>query len=112
VGVHTGFHGGDHGGRSFIGVRPGPVILGRPPFFHRRPVVVSRTIVVGAPFFYYPPVYAAPVYPPVYQEPPAYIEQGPEVRYYCPDYRDYYPNVATCPSPWMQVLPDAGSYPN
>src|SRR5713101_2609921 len=83
VGVHTGFHGGDHGGRPFIGVRPGPVIVGRPPFFHRRPVVVSSTIVVGPPFFYDPPVYAAPVYTvPAYQDPPAYIEQGSEVLYY------------------------------
>ena len=76
-------------------------------------MVVSSTIVVGPPFFYYPPIYAAPVYPvPAYQEPPVYIEQGSEVLYYCPDYRDYYPNVPTCPSPWMRVLPDAGGYPN
>jgi hypothetical protein len=82
-------------------------------------VVVSSTIVVGAPFFYYPPVYAVPVYPgpvyqeqPVYVEQPAYVEQGSEVRYYCPDYRDYYPNVSSCPSPWMQVLPDGSGYPN
>jgi hypothetical protein len=88
------------------------VIVGRPHFFHRRPVVRS-TIVVAAPFFYYPPVYAAPVYPvPVYQEPPVYVEQSSEVRYYCPDYRDYYPTVATCPSPWLQVLPGASGYPN
>ena len=112
MGMHAGFHGGHNGGRPMVGVRPAPVIVGRPPFFHRHPVVVSSTIVVGAPFFYYPPVYA-PVYPvPAYQEPPVYIEQDSEVLYYCPDYRDYYPNVATCPSPWMQVLPDAGGYPN
>ena len=106
-------HVGHHGGRPIVGVRPGPVFIGRPHFFHRHPVVVSSTIVVAAPFFYYPPAYAAPVYPaPVYQEPPVYVEQASEVRYYCPDYRDYYPNVSTCPSPWMQVLPGAGGYTN
>lgn len=50
-----------------------------------------------------------PLYYPVYTSVPApvYVEQGSEVRYYCPDYRDYYPNVATCPSQWMQVIPGA-----
>jgi hypothetical protein len=118
AGAHVGHHGGHHGGRPSVGVRPiigvGPVlvIVGRP-HPHRRPVVISSTIVVAAPFFYYPPAYAAPVYPvPVYQEPAVYIEQGLEVRYYCPDYRDYYPAAATCPSPWMRVLPGASGYPN
>jgi len=113
AGAHAGNHGGHHGGRPIVGVRPGRVFIGHPHFFHRHPVVVSSTIVVAAPFFYYPPVYAAPVYPvPVYQEPAVYIEQGLEVRYYCPDYRDYYPSAATCPSPWMRVLPGASGYPN
>lgn len=107
VGVHAGFHGGHHGGRPIVGVRPVPVIVGRP-HFHRPPVVVSSTIVVGAPFFYYPPVYPVPVY----QEPPVYVEQSSEFRWYCPDYRDYYPNVSTCPSPWLQVLPGASGYTN
>jgi len=54
--------------------------------------------VVTAPVFY-------PVYAPV--PAPVYVEQSSEVYYYCPDYRDYYPNVATCPSQWMQVIPRA-----
>jgi hypothetical protein len=90
------------------------VIVGRPPFFHHRHrVIVGSTVVIGAPFFYpypyYPPVYAPA---PVYSEPPAYVEQSTEVYYYCPDYRDYYPNVPTCPSPWMQVLPGTAGSPN
>jgi hypothetical protein len=89
------------------------VIVGRPPFFHRHRVIVGSTVVIGAPLFYpypyYPPVYAPA---PVYTEPPAYIEQGSEVYYYCPDSRQYYPDVPSCPSPWMQVLPGAGGYPN
>jgi hypothetical protein len=28
-----------------------------------------------------------------------------EVRYYCPDTREYYPTVEVCPSPWLKVVP-------
>src|SRR5256885_10345785 len=120
-GTSMGFHGGHGGiatvgarfghpvGRPFVGVRPG--FVGRPPFFHRRHVFVGGPVIVGAPFFYpyypyYPPVYAAP-----YAEPPAYIEQGGGVYYYCPDYNDYYPNVSSCPSQWVPVSANAGEYP-
>ncbi len=112
----AGFHAGRSVGRQFVGARSGPVFVGRPPFFHRHRVFVGGTVVIGAPFFYpyypyypyYPPVYAAP---PVYSEPPAYIEQGGGVYYYCPDYNDYYPNVASCPSQWVPVSGTAGEYP-
>jgi len=109
----AGFHAGHSVGRSFVGARSGPVFVGRPPFFHRHRAFVGGTVVIGAPFFYpyypyYPPVYAAP---PVYAEPPAYIEQGGGVYYYCPDYNDYYPNVASCPSQWVPVSATAGEYP-
>ena len=69
---------------------------------------------VAAPFFfpYYYPYYYPPAYPaPVYSEPPAYIEQGASIRYYCPDYQDYYPSVARCPSRWVKVVPDGSAYP-
>jgi hypothetical protein len=75
------------------------------------PVVTSRTVIVGGGFFlgwpyYYPPYYPPYYYPPGYAaDSPAYVEQGADVRYYCPDYRDYYPNVPDCPSPWMKVVP-------
>ncbi len=119
-GTSMGFHGGHGGmaavgvrighpiGRPFAGVRSGPVFVGRPPFFHRRRVFVGSTIVVGAPFFYpyYPPVYPVP-----YSEPPAYIEQGSGVYYYCPDYNDYYPNVPSCPSHWVPVSATASEAP-
>ena len=58
----------------------------------------SRTVVVTAPVY-------VPVYTPV--PVPAYGEPTSDLRYYCPDYRDYYPNVATCPSQWLQVVPPA-----
>ena len=95
--------------------------MGRPGYPHWRPIV-GGAVVIGAPFFYpyyypYYPYYYPPAYPeaPVYSEPPTYIEQGSNIQfqYYCPDYRDYYPNVASCPSPWMQVVPGgAGAPPN
>jgi len=123
-GMSMGFHGGHAGitavsahighpvGRPFVGVRPGPVFVGRPRFPHRHRVFVGGTIVVGAPFFYpypyYPPVYAVP---PSHVEPPAYVEQGGGVYYYCPDYNDYYPNVPSCPSQWVPVSAAASEAP-
>ena len=96
------------------GIRPGPVVIGRPGFPHNR-VIVGGAIVVCAPFFWYPPypypyppyTYVAPAYGgSAYTEAPTYIEQG-DIAYYCPDYQDCYPNVPSCPSPWMQVIPGA-----
>jgi hypothetical protein len=87
-------------------------------------VFIGGAVVVGAPFFYpypYPYDYPPPAYPaPAYAQPPAYVEQGVEQGagpyYYCPDYGDYYPNVAACPSQWMEVSPGVSpgqsGYPN
>jgi len=121
IGVHgghggvaaVGFHAGRPIGRPFVGVRPGPVFIGRPPFFHRHRVVVGGAVVIGAPFFYSYPYYPPAVYapPPVYTEPPTYIEQGGGVYYYCPDYNDYYPNVPSCPSQWVPVSATASETP-
>lgn len=106
---------GPHPGHPIAGVRPAPVFVGRPGFPHHR-VIVGGAIVVGAPFFWYPPYpypyypYVAPAYGgPAYTEVPTYVEQGSPngVWYYCPDYQDYYPNVPSCPSPWVQVVPGA-----
>ncbi|HKW37447.1 MAG TPA: hypothetical protein VJO54_06535 [Burkholderiales bacterium] len=99
--------------RPPIAVRPVPPGF-RPVHPIHGPAFVG-TVVVGAPFFWYPPYpypyayypYAAPAYGgPAYTEAPQYIEQS-DIRYYCPDYQDYYPNVTSCPSPWMQVVPGA-----
>jgi hypothetical protein len=107
---------GPHPVHPIAGVRPGPVFVGRPGFPHHR-VIVGGAVVVAAPFFWYPP-YPYPYYPygyvspayggPAYEETPTYVEQG-SIAYYCPDYQDYYPNVPTCPSPWMQVVPEPGA---
>jgi hypothetical protein len=117
-GGNSGGHGGGrtagfHGGHAIGSVRVGPVFAGArfapvarsPRFFHRGAVFVGGAVVLAAPFYPYPYPYPYPYYPPAYTEPPAYVEQGGNVYYYCPDYRDYYPNVASCPSPWMKVLP-------
>ena len=95
-------------------VHPPGVIVGHPPGVHPPH---GGTIIVSGGYFWYPPYYPYYPYgyvPPAYGgepyvQPPTYIEQG-EIRYYCPDYQDYYPNVPNCPSPWMQVIPDTGGY--
>ena len=66
-------------------------------FFHGRPVFISGAIV--APLFYPEPFYPAPYYPA-----PSYVP-APGYWYYCPDYRAYYPYVASCPSGWQAVAP-------
>ena len=106
TGVHSGVR---------PGIRPGPVVVGRPGFPPRHRVIIGGAVFVAAPFFWYPP-YPYPYYPYVapayggsaYTQTPTYVEQG-DLRYYCPDYQDYYPNVPSCPSPWMQVVPEPGA---
>ena len=71
----------------------------------------------GPPWWYYPP-YPPYVYAPpptvVVQQPPVYVQQEapppppapPQVYwYYCASARGYYPNVPSCPEPWVRVLP-------
>ena len=73
---------------------------------------LRKVITVAAPFYGYPyyPYYPYDAYPPVYPAPvysePTYIEQDSDIHYFCPDYNDYYPTVATCPSAWIKVAPD------
>lgn len=119
AGGFTRFTTGPHPGHPIAGVRPGPIV-GRPGFPPRRVIVGGGAVIVAAPYFWYPPYpyayqypYVAPAYGgSAYEETPQYIEQGSQIRYYCPDYQDYYPNVQNCPSQWMQVVPDTGAYPN
>jgi hypothetical protein len=110
----TRFTTGPHPGRPIVGVRPP---IGVRPGFPPHRVIVGGGVVVAGPYFWYPPypypypypgyAYETPAYGgPAYSSAPTYIEQG-AISYYCPDYQDYYPNVPTCPSPWMQVIPEA-----
>jgi hypothetical protein len=64
-------------------------------------------VIIAAPFILRPPIVVAP---PFYleQNPPAYIEQGTDYfYYYCPDPPGYYPDIQTCPTGWLQVVPDS-----
>lgn len=69
---------------------------------------------VGPGFWWGPPVWWGPHY--VYQhrtvvveEPPVYIERGSSAPtgwwYYCESESAYYPDVYSCPEPWVKVAP-------
>lgn len=107
-GVRPAGHPGWQGVRPITSVHPQPGVVIRnhpyPYHHHNSHFFYGGTVILGAPFFFPPQVYVAPA--AVYTEPPVYIEQASQVYYYCQDYRDYYPRVATCPSPWVQVLPE------
>ena len=98
---------------GYAAPRGGHAFPAHPPVGHfggRPPVVVPHHgfdgrhfvrgphvgVVIGAPF-YVPPVYAYD-YPPAYTYAPA-----PSYWYYCPSYGQYYPNVSSCPEPWVPV---------
>jgi len=73
--------------------------------------------------YYYPypyPYYTYSPPPVVVQEPPVYVQQqvtplptpppapaAPSEGFwhYCPSAHDYYPNVQSCPEPWVKVPP-------
>jgi hypothetical protein len=99
-----------HGGRPGVhhGHRPG----------HHRPHLIGAVVL---PWWWWHLHYGhhhhhsttvvvpAPVHVPVYPPNPAYppTPASADLLYYCPDHRDFYPNVATCPSQWLQVIPPA-----
>ena len=88
--------GGGHGGGGFHGGG-----------FHDHS---HRSFFIGAPIVfgpgYYPYDYS---YPYGYSYP--YESQDSGANYwYCPNPAGYYPNVQTCPSGWLQVVPN--SWPN
>ena len=89
-----------------------------------RPVITSygprpayfapRVVVVPAPYYVFADTgYGAAT--PAFQPEPAWnwtpvasvasLAGRGEVRLYCPDTRTYYPQVETCPSPWLKVIP-------
>jgi hypothetical protein len=86
-------------------------------------VVVHGRIFIGPgwwppyPYGWYPPSYydGPPYYyytPPAVEEPPVYIERPPETTapaqgywHFCRSANAYYPNVPSCPEPWILVPP-------
>jgi hypothetical protein len=100
---YRGWHGGGHGHY-------------RHNYGHRS----SFSIVLGAPLYW--PSYYRPYRPyGWYGQSPVIVQQAPvtyvqrqappasvateEFWYYCPDTRSYYPYTQTCPSEWLQVVP-------
>jgi len=51
----------------------------------------------GAPLGYW----GYPYY--VYRYTYPYYYAPPEYRYYCPIYEDFYPNLESCPEPWLLI---------
>ena len=85
-----------HYGRGAVFIGAGPAFWWGPPY----------------PYYSYPPYY----YPPaqvIVEEPPIYVQQAPTPPappvywYYCPSGQGYYPQVQTCPEPWVKVPPRA-----
>jgi len=84
-------------GRVFVGVGVGPAWWG-PPYWYYPP-----------PYYVYspPPPVLIQQQPPVYvQQPAAPVQAAPEAYwYYCSSASAYYPNVQSCPEPWVKVAP-------
>ena len=88
---------------SYAGPRRGPEVdffIGVGPAYRYAP---PPYYVYPPPYYAYPPppvVYSAPVVVPS----PVYVTAPPPAYwYYCPSYSAYYPNVPTCPQPWVPV---------
>jgi hypothetical protein len=110
-----GGHGGPGGGHFAGGGRVAGHagfrghVVARPAFRHHARVFVGVSPFVVAPFWWdYPPYVAAPPVV-VQQSPPVYVEQEPPAQpapqewYYCQSANAYYPNVTSCPEPWVRV---------
>jgi hypothetical protein len=99
-------------------------------------VVGGGIVIVSAPWYPYPYPYPYPYVTPAYggsaymgaptysdasnySDAPAYsysegqgnsdvsgYTERSDYWYFCPDSQTYYPYVSTCPSPWVQVLPE------
>lgn len=77
--------------------------------FHRFNDFHGRTrIIIGGPFFWPPVYYDRAFYPG--PESLMYVPPGAAFSYYCNDPVGYYPDVPSCPSGWLQVVPGDTSY--
>ena len=90
-----------HGGRGFSGPHPGAHFEGHPRFEGHRHFDRHGGVFIGVgPSFYWGSRYYSS---PAYMYPPAYAYAAPDYWYYCPSYGVYYPNVPSCPVPWVPV---------
>ena len=61
---------------------------------------------VWEPYPYYPPVMYTPPVPVVVQpSPQVYVQRSTAYWYYCAGAGAYYPYVQSCPTGWMEVVP-------
>jgi len=107
------WHGGSHGSRVFVGVGFGAPWWGWWPGYY--PLYYPYYGYYGYyPYAdYYPYDYAEPSY--IQQDTPAYNPprggQRSEYSYYCPDPAGYYPQVQTCATGWLRVVPQSAPGP-
>ena len=120
-GGHGGGHAGGHGGAGARGagsaghvVGPGPHVRGggfhgpgASPAFHHGHWV--HGVHGGTPGWWWVGAAAAPLY--VQPVAPAAVLVQPQSLYYCASQQAYYPDVLTCPEPWLLVGPVPGSVP-
>jgi hypothetical protein len=62
------------------------------------------------PYYWYPPPYYYPPAQIVVEQPQVYVQQAPAPPpapptdwYYCQSAEGYYPQVQSCPEPWVRV---------
>jgi len=64
---------------------------------------IHRPVVIWpAPFLI--PWYDYPS-PLAYENAPAYVQQGANYWYYCPDPNGYYPDIQNCSKQWLLITP-------
>lgn len=105
-----GFHGGGfHGGGAQFhggGMRYGGGPQAHHGFHRFRDFHGRGVIVIGGPFFWDPYYYDPALYP----VGSVYIAPDGNYSYYCNDPAGYYPEVPSCPSGWLRVVPGDPAY--
>jgi hypothetical protein len=91
---HGGYYGGHSGWNSHFGFYLGVPLYWPRPYYYTERYPTTQVIVERQPQVY------------VQREPVATAPAaGTGYWYYCPESKTYYPYAQTCPSPWMQVVP-------
>lgn len=88
------FHPHQHPGFLFV---PGPAAIHSPPRgIHLSPHATIRPA---------PPFRHGVVSPTPFRiHPQGVSRERPGIRFFCPDFRLFFPDVRQCPSPWLRVL--------
>ncbi|AMO99945.1 hypothetical protein CAter10_2262 [Collimonas arenae] len=101
-GGHGGFHGGFHGGAAGMQAGSGSHFYARHGFRRFRDFRGFGLFVVGGPLFW-SPYYYDPAY--FYPDGTLYIAPDSNYSFYCNNPVGYYPDVPSCPSGWLRVVP-------